>query len=252
MPIRPTDCPEILNTKGIHLFHFSTSNCSMRVRLFLEEKKLPWVDRFVDLRKQENLTEEYFAIHPQGLVPSIIHDGTIVYESADILLYLEEHFPEIPMIPSEPAKKAEMHEWLEWTRVNHVRAIKTWAYGRNKKPTKTAEAMKTLEKLQKDKDIVEFHKLTLSDGGIPEDKIIEAEGMLLDAFAKIDRNLENHDFIIGDHVTLADIAWIPQYSLLQRNNFPFEQFPNFMDWVARWKQRSSYKEAVAKWMPSAA
>lgn len=252
MPIRPTEDPEILNTQGIHLFHFSTSNCSMRVRLVLEEKKLPWVDRFVDLRKQENLTEAYFAIHPQGLVPAIIHDGTIVYESADILLYLEEQFPAIPMIPSNPSKRAEMQAWLDWTRVNHLRAIKTWAYGRNKKPTKTPESMKLLEELQKDKTLVDFHKLTLSDGGIPEKKIQLAEEMLLDAFSKIERNLEHGEFILGDQVTLADIAWIPQYSLLQRNHFPFEQFPNFMDWVARWKERPSYKEGVAKWMASAA
>ena len=252
MPIRPTEDPEVLNTKGIHLFHFATSNCSMRVRLVLEEKKLPWVDRYVDLRNQENLKEEYFAIHPKGLVPAIIHDGTIVYESADILLYLEEKFPEIPLIPSDSAKKAEMDGWLEWTRINHNRAIKTWAYGRNKRPTKTPESMKLLIELQKDQEIVDFHKLTLSDGGIPEEKIQAAEDMLLDAFSKIERNLESADFILGDQVTLADIAWIPQYSLLQRNNFPFEQFPNFMGWVARWKERPSYKEAVVKWMPSAA
>ena len=251
MPIRPTENSEILNTKGIHLFHFSTSNCSMRVRLVLEEKKLPWVDRFVDLRKQENLTKEYFEIHPQGLVPGIIHDGTIVYESADILLYLEEKFPEIPMIPSDAQKRAEMDEWLEWTRVNHMRVIKTWAYGRNNRPTKTPESMKLLEELQTDKDIVDFHKLTLSEGGIPEEMIQKAEGVLLDAFSRIDRNLEHNDFILGDHATLADIAWIPQYSLLQRNHFPFEQFPNFMNWVALWQSRPSYKEAVAKWMPGA-
>ncbi len=252
MPIRATENPEILSTRGIHLFHFSTSNCSMRVRLVLEEKQLPWVDRYVDLRKQENLTSEYFDIHPQGLVPAIIHDGTIVYESADILLYLEDKFPEIPMIPAEPQKKQEMEEWLEWTRVNHLKAIKTWAYGRNKKPTKTPESMQLLEELQKDRDIVEFHKLTLADGGIPEEKIQVAEDMLLEAFSRIEGNLDHGDFILGDQVTLADIAWIPQYSLLQRNNFPFEQFPNLMAWVERWKTRPSYLEAVSKWMPSAA
>jgi len=247
MPIHPTENPDILNTEGIHLFHFSTSNCSMRVRLVLEEKELPWVDRFVDLRKQENLTADYFAIHPQGLVPAIIHDGTIVYESADILVYLEEKFPEIPMVPSNPAKKAEMEEWLQWTRVNHLRAIKTWRYGRNNKPTKTQESMKLFEELQNDKELVDFHKLTLAEGGIPEEKILEAENMLLDAFSKIESNLKTNDFILGDHPTLADIAWIPQYSLLEENNFPFEQFPNFMDWVARWQARPSYKQAVVKW-----
>lgn len=252
MPIRVTDNQDILNTKGIHLFHYATSNCAMRVRLVLEEKKLPWVDRYVDLRKQENLTEDYFAIHPQGLVPAIIHDGTIVYESADILTYLEEKFPEIPLTPADPIKKAEMDEWLEWTRVNHTGVIKTWVYGTNKVPTKTKESMARYEALQHDKELIEFHRMTLSDDFIPQEKILAAEKILLETFAKIESNLEHADFMLGDKPTLADIAWIPQYALLQRNKFPFEQFPNFMKWVDRWKQRPSYKEAVVKWMPTAA
>ncbi len=60
----------------------------MRIRLFLDEKGIPWNDHFIDLRAQKNLTEEYFAIHPQGLVPALVDDGVIVYESADILEYL--------------------------------------------------------------------------------------------------------------------------------------------------------------------
>jgi len=252
MPIRPTDKPAILSVKGLHLYHFATSNCAMRVRLALEEKRIPWIGHYIDLRAQENITEAYFDIHPQGLVPAIIHDGTIVYESADILLYLEEHFPETPLIPDRADKRAEMEEWLEWTRVNHVRAIKTWAYGRNRNPTKTPESMPRYEILQRDRELLDFHRMTLSEGGIPEEKIREAERALLEVFGRMDASLAHNDFILGDRVTLADIAWIPQYALLQRNNFPFEQFPNFMEWVGRWQSRPSYREAVVKWMPSAA
>ena len=94
MPIRPTENPEILNMRGLNLFHYSYSNCSMRIRLFLDEKGIPWNDHFIDLRAQKNLTEEYFSIHPQGLVPALVDDGVIIYESADILEYLEEKFPD--------------------------------------------------------------------------------------------------------------------------------------------------------------
>lgn len=252
MPINPSNNPEILATRGIHLFHYSASNCAMRVRLLLEEKKLPWVDRYVDLRAQENLTKEYFEIHPQGLVPAIIHDGVIVYESADILMYLEEKFPEIPLVPSDPEKRAEMEYWLEWTKKNHLPVIKTWAYGRNNKPTKTKESMVVYESLQKDEDLLAFHRETLSEGAIPEEKILAAEKILLDTFAKIETNLETSEFMLGDHVTLADIAWVPQYALLMRNNFPFEQFPNFLAYINRWRERPSYKEAITKWMPDSA
>jgi len=252
MPIRTSDKPEILACKGLHLFHFSTSNCSMRVRLQLEEKGIEWVDRYMDIRSQKNLTPEYFDIHPQGLVPAIIHDGVIVYESADILLYIEENLPGPSLIPEGAEARAEMDAWLEFTRTQHVSAIKTWAYGRNRKPTKTKESMAVFEQLQNDVELLEFHRMTMSEDYIPEEKILKAEAVLLDCFTRIDAMVADKPFMQGDKPTLADIAWIPQYALLQRNDFPFEQFPNFMSWVNRWKQRPSYQEAIGKWMPSAA
>ena len=149
MPIRPTDNPEILNMRGLNLFHYSYSNCSMRIRLFLDEKGIPWNDHFIDLRAQKNLTEEYFAIHPQGLVPALVDDGVIVYESADILEYLEEKFPEPSFTPDTAEGRAELDKMLEFTRSGHFPVIKTWAYGRTNKPTKTPESMHRLEVLQK-------------------------------------------------------------------------------------------------------
>lgn len=251
MPIRKSDRPEILECRGLHLFHFSTSNCSMRIRIQLAEKGIEWVDRYMDIRSQKNLTPEYFAIHPQGLVPAIIHDGLIVYESADILLYIEEHFPGPSLLPKGAKALEEMHEWLEFTRSQHVSAIKTWAYGRNRKPTKTAETMAVFESLQTDQELLTFHRKTMSKDYIPEAEIKSAEQVLLDRFARIDAMVRNQPWMQGDTPTLADVAWIPQYALLQRNDFPFEQFPNFMAWVKRWKQRPSYEEGIGKWMPSA-
>ena len=150
MPIRPSDNPEILSMQGLNLFHYSFSNCSMRIRLFLDEKGIPWNDHLIDLRAQQNLTEEYFAIHPQGLVPALVDDGVIVFESADILEYLEEKFPDPSFTPNTAEGREELDNILEFTRSGHFPVIKTWAYGRNNKPTKNPESMRKLEVLQKD------------------------------------------------------------------------------------------------------
>ena len=249
MPIRKTDDPRILNMKGLNLFHNSYSNCSMRIRLFLEEKGITWIDKHILLRKQENLTADYFAIHPQGLVPALVDDGLIVYESADILEYLEIKYPEPSFLPNDPSQKEELDQMLEFTRSGHFPIIKTWAYGRNNKPTKTTESMKKLEVLQKDKAIIEFHRETLAEGGIPEEKIIVAENTLKAMFADLDQRLERHAWILGDKMTLADIAWIPQYALFQRNNFPFDPYPNFMAYVKRWQARPAYIRAIGEHMP---
>ena len=249
MPIRPTDNPEILGMKGLNLFHYSYSNCSMRIRLFLDEKGIPWNDHFVDLRAQKNLTEEYFAIHPQGLVPALVDKGVIVHESADILEYLEEKYPEPSFIPEVAEDRAELEKILEFTRSGHFPIIKTWAYGRNNKPTKTPESMAKLEALQKDKWIVDFHRETLNEGGIAEEKILVAERILHDMFIDLDCRLSQHEWILGNKMTLADIAWIPQYALFQRNDFPFQPYPNFIKYVARWQRRPAYISAIGNHMP---
>jgi glutathione S-transferase len=64
------------------------------VRLLLEEKKIPWESHHIFLAKRENITEEYFGINPKGVVPSLVHDGKIITESNDILIYLEDTFPD--------------------------------------------------------------------------------------------------------------------------------------------------------------
>ena len=76
----------VLEFKGLHLYHADRSNCAARVRLLLEEKDLPWVSHHIDLGKKENISEEYFGINPKGVVPALVHDGTVITESNDILV----------------------------------------------------------------------------------------------------------------------------------------------------------------------
>ena len=83
---------EVTALEGIHLYHGGMSNCSMRVRLTLEEKGLPWTSHHLDLRKAENITPEYFGIHPKGLVPALVHDGFVHIESTDIINYIDTTF----------------------------------------------------------------------------------------------------------------------------------------------------------------
>ena len=96
-------------------------------------------------------------------------------------------------------------------------------------------------------ELIDFHNMTLQDGHIPQEKIDEAEKQLHALFARIDTNLKNQDWIVGDKMTLADIAWIPNYTLLKFNNFPFEQYPNAQKWINHFINRPSYKEGVDKW-----
>lgn len=84
MGIIATNNQGVLGLKGLHLYHGDISNCSMRVRMVLEEKELPWISHHLDLKKNETRTPAYFAINPYGLVPALVHDGVLLIESDDV------------------------------------------------------------------------------------------------------------------------------------------------------------------------
>ena len=118
----------VLSHKGLHLYHTARSNCAARVRLLLEEKKLDWVGHHIDLGKKENITEEYFGINPKGVVPTLVYDGEVVVESNDILLYLEEKFPEPSFRVASEKYQAQIEYWLQQSGDLHLPAIKTYQY----------------------------------------------------------------------------------------------------------------------------
>ena len=53
--------------------------------------------------------------HPEGKVPALIHDGTLITESGAILLYLTDLFPDVGLAP-QPGnpRRGEYLTWLFW------------------------------------------------------------------------------------------------------------------------------------------
>jgi glutathione S-transferase len=57
---------------------------------------------------------EYLAINPMGKVPALRHGNTVVTESAAILCYLADLFPEAKLAPP-PAERGAYYRWLFFT-----------------------------------------------------------------------------------------------------------------------------------------
>lgn len=247
MPILETEDSTITSLKGIHLYHAGMSNCSMRVRLALEEKGLTWISHEVDLGHQENLEPWYLAIHPKGLVPALVHDGVPVTESNDILHYLEETFSNPALLSSNPALATEANEWVDLAASLHMKAIKTWVYGSTGGASKKRSDMMHYAEIQPDKSLVAFHTHSLD--GFSAEEIETARKMLADVFDRMEARLKDSDYLTGDAQSLADIAWLPQYVLLNMLGFDFRPYPGILAWAKRQEQRPSYQRAVADWMP---
>jgi len=90
---------EILGWEGVHLFHFMSSSCSQKVRVFLNLKGIAWESHLIDISQGENFTPWYLGINPRGLVPTLVIDGEVHIESNDIMQLLDERFANNKLIP---------------------------------------------------------------------------------------------------------------------------------------------------------
>jgi glutathione S-transferase len=97
---------------AIVLYNAPRSSASRRVRLCLEEKGLPYESRTVDMERLEHHSPEYLEINPDGVVPTMVHDGRPLHESGTICEYLDELHPDPPLRPVAPYDRALMRNWV--------------------------------------------------------------------------------------------------------------------------------------------
>lgn len=235
--------------EGLHLYHGAISNCSMRVRMTLLEKGLDWESHHLDLKKKENISDDYFGINPNGLVPTLIDDGVVHIESNDIIDYLDTTYPEPSLRAAD--NEAEMMEWLHLAAAIHVPGCKPYVYAYKMAPKlkKTQEEQAKYDGLQKNEELKSFHAKHAGANAFSTSDLDKAKAILGACFAKLEMTLEGRTWIMGDQYTLADISWIPLHFVLLGCGYPFEKFPNITRWAASFAERESYQQGVLKWCP---
>jgi GST-like protein len=94
-------------------FYFNLAPNPRKVALFLEESELPFEAVPVDTRKGEQHTAAYLAVNPNAKVPAVVDtDGTVVFDSSAILLYLAE---QTGLFLPPPSCRGELLSWLLFT-----------------------------------------------------------------------------------------------------------------------------------------
>ena len=98
------------------LYCFPVAPNPTRVRLYLAEKSesgspLPVEEVTVNLREREQKSSEHLLRNPFGKLPVLeLADGSFLRESAAIIEYLEERYPDPPLIGQSPEERARVRE----------------------------------------------------------------------------------------------------------------------------------------------
>ena len=109
----------------IRLCGFRVSNYHNKVRIALLEKGVPFEE---DDTVHGSQKPEYLAKSPMGKVPYLDVDGQLLRESAVILEYLEDAYPQKPLLPKDPLERARVRELATFIEL-HMELVVRRLYG---------------------------------------------------------------------------------------------------------------------------
>jgi len=91
---------------SFRLYNAPQSTCSQRVRFVFNAKKLPFDEVKLNLLEGDQLKPEYLRLNPNGVVPTLDHDGAIIIDSTVIIEYLDEIEPDVSFTPENSVGRA--------------------------------------------------------------------------------------------------------------------------------------------------
>ena len=197
---------------AIKLYDFLSSPNCQRVKVVLEEKKLPYEKIPVDLKAKEQKKPEFLKLNPYGKVPVIIDGATVLYESLIINEYLEEKYPEPALLAKDPAKRAKIRILIDYG-MNHI------------------DVPYQKIRLEMLKDEKERNQETID----------QAKKDLKNLLQRLEREIGDQPYLAGDF-SLLDAALIPRFIRMEGMGvFPDASLSRLGAWLKRMKDRPSVR-----------
>ena len=235
----------------LELYHGYTSVCAQKARLTLAEKGLEWKSHVLNLNGDQ-LDPAYLKLNPNGVVPTLVHNGHVIVESTVIIHYLDDIFPTLPLMPRDPLDRTRAHLFkkLMDEYIHPACIVFTFA-------TANRGPLASLSQEQRD---VELAKMPLQRqaeykrAGI-EERIGSPKGKeATKSFEKliqwIQESTERGPWLAGPDYSLADIAATPYMVRLEMLKLSrmWDHKPGVAKWWERIKTRPSYEAAITKWL----
>ncbi|MEM6713047.1 MAG: maleylacetoacetate isomerase [Pseudomonadota bacterium] len=165
------------------LYDYWRSSASYRVRIALNLAGVRYQSEVIDLVSGQQRSEVHLALNPQGLVPALEIDGTVLTQSLAILDYLAETRA-LALLPDDEVMRAKVRA------LAHCLAVDVH-------PVCNLQVVRHVEALTNDPNAkAAWMKHFIRPG--------------LEAFEALTRDLPIGDFCVGNQPGLADICLIPQ------------------------------------------
>ena len=206
------------------LHGYFRSSASYRVRIALNLKGLSAEHLAHHLRKGEQCAPAYLAINPQGLVPTLEDEDTVLTQSLAIIEWLDEIHPAPPLLPKDPLRRAKVRAFALVVACD----------------THPVQNLKVLARLRQlgmpEQQVTAWAAWANREGLTACEKLIAGEA---------------GPFCFGDQPTIADLCLVPQLANARRFGVDLAAFPRLLKAEAAARNVKAFADAAPDRQPDA-
>ena len=200
------------------VFHYAPMSSAVTSHWVLEELGVPYEKVKLDLAAGDARKPAHLALNPNGKVPVIVHDGTPIFESAAITIYLGEMFGTAKGLFPEPGpRRGQAIQWIVWANVTLGEAF---ARVLNHSAPQIPDERKNAKALE-----------------VAREDVAKLLGVL-------DGVLAGKPYLLGAEISLADIHVASWTAFLTMRNVDLKPYANVDAWTARCTARPAFRAAM--------
>lgn len=180
-----------------------SGNC-LKVKWLLDRlgRDYHWIE--TDVTTGVTRSPQFLTLNAAGQTPTIVlEDGRPLAQSNAIIVHMAEG---TDLIPTDAFDRAKMFEWLFWEQYSHEPYIAVVRFRRAIAGQSTAEI---------------------------EPRLMERGHA---ALARMEVGLTGRDWLVGEAMSLADLALVAYTRVAHEGDFDLEPYPAVRAWVGRTEQ----------------
>jgi len=226
------------------LYNAPQSTCSQRVRFVFNAKQLPFDEVKLNLLEGDQLKPDYLKLNPNGVVPTLDHDGAIVIDSTVIIEYLDEISPDRSFSPDNPVDCARMRALMHFIDEMPAAAVRVPTFNLAFLPRFQKMSRGDFVAMAESKPLRREFMLTMGQTGFPKSEMDAALARLRRSYERMDAEIERSGgpWLLGKKITLADVAVMP--ALVRMHDLgiaDWQDLPRIVSWFDNIRAQEAFK-----------
>jgi glutathione S-transferase len=226
------------------LYNAPQSTCSQRVRFVFNGKKIPFDEVKLNLLEGDQLKPDYLKLNPNGVVPTLDHDGAIVIDSTVITEYLDEVAPQVSFTPESPVERARMRALMHFIDEMPAAAVRVPTFNLAFLPSFQKMSRETFTAMAESKPLRREFMMTMGQTGFPKAEMDAALARLRRAYERMDAEIEKSGgpWLLGKKISLADVAVMPALVRMDDLGLPsWQDLPRIVTWFDNIRTQAAFK-----------